>query len=295
MIQVCRTLNIEEESVKLKIGSILIVLSLLFCSLLFTTPPAFSEDGAVRLALVNVPDELLRPLLPDFQKQTGLRAEIVYTGSDPFGVAREGKADLVISHYGHEGVEPFVIAGLGLWPHPVFANQMVLLGPPADPAHIRGLTNAAEAFRRIAAGKSPFLVNNSAGAKYLEEILWTSAGVREKGNWHLDLKSEGQKVARDAAEKHAYVLWGLPPFLRLKRQGPIDLVPLVVGDPIFQRMMVSIIVNAKKVEGVNADGAKAFQDFLLAPATQARIRAFRYPDFDQQAWWPAGRHNNAKD
>jgi tungstate transport system substrate-binding protein len=281
--------------VKFRISFILAVLLLLFCSLLPTMPPAFSEGGAVRLALVNVPDELLKPLLPDFQKQTGLRAEIVYTGNDPFGVAREGKADLVISHYGHEGAEPFVTAGFGLWPHPVFANQMVLLGPPADPAHVRGLTNAAEAFRRIAAGKSPFLVNNSAGAKYLEEILWTSADVHEKGSWHLDLKSEGQKVARDAAEKHAYVLWGLPPFLRLKRQGPIDLVPLVIGDPIFQRMMVSIIVNAKKVEGVNADGAKAFQDFLIAPATQARIRAFRYPDFDQQAWWPAGRHNNAHD
>ncbi len=280
---------------KLRISSILIALFLLVCSPLITTPPVFSEGGSVRLALVNVPDELLRPLLPEFQKQTGLRAEIVYTGNDPFSVAREGKADLVIAHYGHEGTEPFVTAGLGLWPHPVFANQMVLLGPSADPAHVRGLTNAAEAFRRIAAGKSPFLVNNSAGAKYLEEILWTSANVHEKGSWHLDLKSEGQKAARDAAEKHAYVLWGLPPFLRLKRQGPIDLAPLVVGDPIFQRMMVSIIVNTKKVEGVNADGARAFQDFLIAPATQARIRAFRYPDFDQQAWWPAGRHNNAKD
>jgi ABC-type tungstate transport system permease subunit len=59
--------------------------------------------------------------------------------------------------------------------------------------------------------------------------------------------------------------------------------------------MVSIIVNPKKVAGVNADGAKAFQEFLLAPATQARIRAFRYPDFDQQSWWPAGRHNNAQE
>ena len=251
--------------------------------------------GAIRLALVKVPDELLRPLLPDFEKQTGLRAEIVYAGNDPFGVGREGKADLVISHYGHEGAEPFVEAGFGLWPHPVFANQMALLGPPKDPAHVRGLTDAAEAFRRIAASRSPFLVNNGAGTKYLEEILWLSAGVHEKGDWSLDLKSEGKKAAQDAAEKDAYVLWGLPPYLRLKREGPINLTPLVVGDPIFQRIMVSIIVNPKKVAGVNSDGAKAFQEFLLAPATQARIRAFRYPDFDQQSWWPAGRHNNAQE
>jgi hypothetical protein len=46
---------------------------------------------------------------------------------------------------------------------------------------------------------------------------------------------------------------------------------------------------------VNADGAKIFQEYLIAPATQARIRAFRYPDFDRQAWWPAGRRNAAQE
>jgi tungstate transport system substrate-binding protein len=261
----------------------------------FMPRPSQCQDAAVRLALVNVPDELLRPLLPEFQKQTGLRAEIVYTGDDPFAVARAGKADLVISHYGHEGVESFVTEGFGLWPRPVFANQMALLGPPSDPAHIRGLADAAEAFRLIAANKSPFLSNNGAGAKYLEEILWTGAGVREKGDWYLDLKSQGSQAARDAARKQAYVLWGLPPFLRLKRQGPVDLEPLVIKDSIFQRIMVAIVVNPRKVSGVNASGAAKLRDFLIAPATQARVRAFRYPDFDQQAWWPAGRHNATRE
>jgi tungstate transport system substrate-binding protein len=266
-----------------------------FILLVATCVAAFSQSGSVRLALVNVPDELLKPLLPDFQKQTGLRAEIVYTGSDPFSAGREGKADLIISHFGHEGVEPFITSGLGLWPRPVFANQMALLGPPSDPAHIRGLTSAVEAFKRIAASKSPFMANNGDGAKYLEEVLWISANVKEKGSWRLDLQSQGRKSALDAAQKGAYVLWGLSPFLKLKRQGAINLTPLVVEDPIFQRIMTSIIVNPKKITGVNADGAKSFQDYLLAPATQARIREFRYPDFDRQAWWPAGRHNAAQE
>ena len=254
-----------------------------------------SQPSRVRLAMVNVPEDVLRPLLPDFQKQTGQSAEIVYTGNDPFAVARDGKADLVISHYGHEGVEPFVTDGAGLWPHPVFANQMALLGPPSDPAHVRGLTNTSEAFRRIAATKSRFVANNSAGAKYLEEIFWTEAGIRDKGDWYVDTTSQGPQAARDAAASGAYVLWGLPPFLRLKRQTPMDLEPLVVGDSVLQRIMVAMVVNPKKVPGVNADGANAFQNYLIAPTTQAQIRAFRYPDFNQQAWWPAGRHNNARE
>jgi tungstate transport system substrate-binding protein len=265
------------------------------CASLSAQTPAPSHAGTVRLALVNVPGALLKPMLPDFQKQTGIRAEIVYTGNDPYSVAQEGKVDLVISHYGHEGVKPFVTEGLGLWPHPVFANQMVLLGPPSDPAHVRGLTDAAKAFRRIADSKSPFVVSNEPAIKYLEDILWIVAGVHEKGDWYLNFNSRGGKAIRDAAKNKAYVLWGLPPFLRLKHRRPVDLIPMVTGDPILQRTMVSVIVNPKKIQGVNARGAKAFQDFLLAPATQARIRAFRYPDFDQQAWWPVGRDNNLRE
>lgn len=254
-----------------------------------------SREPSVRLALVNVPGDILRPLLPEFQKQTGRSAEIVYTGNDPFGVARDGKADLVISHYGHPGVQPFVTSGLGLWPHAVFANTYALLGPPGDPANVRGLTNAAEALRRIAETKSTFVVNDSAGGKYIENILWSDAGIEPTGSWYVDLNIEGPTAAQTANKRAAYVLWGLPPFLRLKRQAHLDLEPLVVGDPLFERIMVLIVVNPANVRGVNADAAKAFESFLLAPRTQARIRAFRYPDLNQQAWWPAGRNNNARE
>jgi tungstate transport system substrate-binding protein len=249
----------------------------------------------VRLALVNVPDDVLRPLLNDFRAQTAYGAEIVYTGNDPFAVARAGKADLVIAHYGHEGVEPFVAEGFGLWPHPVFANQMALLGPSNDPAHVRGLTDAAEALRRIARTKSLYLVNDTAGARYIEDILWLSAGQPPKTGWYLDLHVRGPEAARSAAQRGAYIIWGLPPFLRLRHDSKVDLEPMVIADSLFQRIMVSIIVNPKKVTGVNADGANAFQTYLLSAAIQARIRAFRYPDLNQQTWWPAGRHNNARE
>ena len=256
---------------------------------------AGADATTIRLAMVNVPDDVVRPLLGDFAAHSGTRAEIVYTGNDPFSRARDGKADLVISHYGHEGVEPFVTGGFGLWPHPVFANQIAILGPPRDPAHVRGLTDAAEAFRRIAASRSRFLVNDSDGNKYVEAILWARAGSPAKGDWYLNRHSQGPQAARDAAKDGAYTIWGVPPFVRLRAQAPLDLEPLVTGDPIFQRIMVAIVVNPKKVSGVNNAGANAFQAFLLAPSTQAHIAAFRYAGIDQQVWWPAGRHNNARE
>ena len=260
-----------------------------------SSAPVALQTRTVRLAMVNVPDDILRTLMPEFAKQLGQQAEIVYTGNDPFAVARDGKADLVIAHYGHEGVAPFVIGGFGLWPHAVFANQIALMGPPSDPARVRGLADAAEAMRRIAATRSRFVVNNSAGNRYVEDILWTRAGNPTKGDWYLNRNSQGPQAARDAAKEGAYTLWGVPPFLRLKRQSPLNLEPLVTADSIFQRITVAIVVSPQKVSGVNDAGAEAFQNFLLAPSTQARISTFRYPELEQQVWWPAGRHNNAQE
>jgi tungstate transport system substrate-binding protein len=231
-----------------------------------SAPSAALQTRPIRLAMVNVPDDVIRPLLPAFSSQSGQQAQIVYTGNDPFTVARDGKADLVIAHYGHEGVAPFVTGGFGLWPHPVFANQIALIGPPSDPAHVRGLTDAAEAMRRIAASQSRFVVNNSAGNRYVEDILLTRAGNPAKGSWYVDLHSQGPQAARDAAKEGAYTLWGVPPFLRLKRQSAVNLEPLVTADSIFQRIMVAIVVNPQKISGVNDSGADAFQAFLLTPS-----------------------------
>lgn len=271
------------------------------CSLILAIGVASTmtaQPPSVRIALVNVPDDVLRPLLPRFEEQSKLRASIVYTGNDPFAVGRAGDADLIVAHFGHEGVEPFVTAGLGLWPKATLSNQMALMGPSTDPAGIRGTRSLAEAFRKIVAAKAPYVSNASAGARYLEDLATTSAGIARDGVFGAGTLQNAAAV-QAAADRGAYVLWGVPPFLRWKRQQQIeravDLEPLVNDDSTLQRLMVSIVVNSKAVKGVNADGAQQLQSFLLTPEIQARIAAFRYPDFSQQVWWPAGRHNSARE
>jgi tungstate transport system substrate-binding protein len=226
-----------------------------------------------------------------------MKAAIVHTGNDPFSIARAGNADLVIAHFGHEGVEAFVLEGRGLWPKAVFSNQMALIGPAADPAGVRGARSLADAYRRIAATKSLYVANASAGARYVESVATAATDIRLSPVASGAL--ENQAAVRVAADRGAYVVWGVPPFLRWKRQQSIeqstDLEPLVIDDPGLQRMMVAIVVNPKTIKGVNAEAAQQFQSFLLTPATQVRIAAFRYPDFDRQVWWPAGRHNAARE
>jgi len=272
------------------------LLTMGLCLALYSTSSdGMAQSRVVRLAVVIdlKESDLLADILPDFEKQTGYQVDVKSgTGTYIFDLARNGNADLVISHYGHSEVESLVTEGLGLWPHTVFANQSALLGPGSDPAHIRELSDAIEGFRRIAETKSPFLVNNLPVIKYLERVLWEGAGRPEKGDWYIDLDLQGQKATEKAAEIGAYTLWGLNPFLRFQEQHNPDLQALLFNDALLQQMMVSIVVNPKNVPGVNFEGAQAFQQYLIAPATQARLRAFRFPGFDYQIWWASGLNND---
>jgi tungstate transport system substrate-binding protein len=257
-----------------------------------TVAGSTTPTSLVRLSSVVTPQDggLYDDLLPDFERQTGYRVELT-TGEDVYGPARNGRADVVLSHYGHEDAQAFVQDGFGQWPQTVFFNQHALLGPPSDPAQVRDLTDVVEAFRRIALTQSPFIVNDIEGIKYLTEILWEAAGSPEKGGWYSDQGAQGQNAIAQAAQQGGYVIWGLTPFLRTQQQNRVELQPLVLNDPLLQRIMVTVAVNPDKVPRVNVTGVEAFQQYLLDPATQARIRAFRLPGIDQQIWWPAGRNN----
>ena len=252
-----------------------------------TTPTSL-----VRLSSVVTPQDggLYDDLLPDFERQTGYQVELA-TGEDVYGPARDGHADVVLSHYGHRDTQAFAQDGFGQWPQPVFFNQLALLGSPSDPARVQDLTDLVEAFRRIANTRSPLIVNNIEGVKYLTEILWNATGLPEKGEWYRDQGLQGPDAIVEAARQDGYVLWGLTPFLRTQQQNRVELQPLVLNDPLLQRIMVTVAVNPDKVSGVNVEGVEAFQQYLLAPATQARIRDFRLPGIDRQIWWPAGRNN----
>ena len=77
-----------------------------------TTPTSL-----VRLSSVVTPQDggLYDDLLPDFERQTGYQVELT-TGQDVYGPARDGQADVVLSHYGHNDAQAFVQDGLGQWP-----------------------------------------------------------------------------------------------------------------------------------------------------------------------------------
>ena len=273
----------------MKVSSIV----MLVCVLTGSCLTAMAQSSVVRLQVVNVPVDsgLLATLLPDFERLTGYRVAVEKQGDLVYEMARQGAADLVLSHYGHHGVDDFMADGLGLWPRAVFANQAVLLGPPSDPAGIRGIEDAVEAFRRIAQTRSRFLLNNAPTEKYLAQILWEAAGRPDQAGWYSDTGIRDQQAIQSADRSGSYVLWGIIPFLRFREATNSTLETFVLDDPILQRLMMTVVVNPEKVAGINVAGAAALQKYLTMPATQARVRAFRVPGVNHELFWPAARDN----
>lgn len=256
---------------------------------------AVGQSGSViRVAAVNTPDVLLNALLPAFESRSGYRVAL-QIGEGAYDAARRGNADLVIAHYGHNGTEAFVSEGLGRWPRMVFSNQAVLIGPGRDPVGIRGLADAVEAFRLMVRRGGEFVVNNAPTERYLAEVLWDASGRPPRAGWWLDLGLRDQPAIEAAAARGAYTLWGLVPFVRLQAERDLRLDALVTADPVLQRVMVSVVVNPARVQGVNEAGALALQRYLIEPATQAGIRQFRHHGLSAQTWWPAARNNAGGD
>lgn len=260
-----------------------------------TSTLAAQSAATIRVAVVNTPDVLLNALLPAFEAESGYRVTLQIT-EGVFDVARAGRADLVIAHYGHQGTEAFMTDGLGRWPRMLFSNQAVLVGPLPDPVGIRGMADAVEAFRLMVRRGGEFLVNNAPTEKYLADVLWESIGRPAKAGWWLDLGLRDQTAIDAASARGAYTLWGLVPFVRLQAENRnLRMDALVTQDPLLQRVMVSIAVNPARVPVANEAGAAALQRYLLSPATQTKIRQFRHHGLPYQTWWPAGRFNQGSE
>lgn len=255
---------------------------------------AATQPNVVRLGSVVVPQEsgLYAQLLPEFERKSGYRVEVGTAHKDLYMPARDGAFDITLSHYQHEGVSPFMEESFGEWPRMVFASPGAVIGPPDDPAGVRGATDLVDAFRRIEKARLPFVVNDIDGLRYVSEVARQAADV-PAGSLYLDKGTKGPEAMRAAVQAGGYSMWGIVPFLRQQEQSRFPLEPLMTRDHLLKSVMITIVVSARKVAGVNTKGARALQSYLIEAETQAKIRTFRMAGSSEQVWWPAA-HDNEK-
>jgi len=210
-----------------------------------------------------------------FEAQTGYRVEVVATGPRPVldSAMRTGKVDLLTMHSGDITTD-LVADGYGVNMRPWTRNELCIVGPPDDPARIRGMTNGAAALRKIAGAHSRFVDFEGIGSRELVHTLWRLAGVEPRGDWVIKDETVSKwNILQFARTNHAYVVVGYIPAQtgKMPAEG-MDI--MVKDDPVMRRPFIVMETNPAKFPGVNHAGAAALSDFLLSAKVQNFLLQF---------------------
>ncbi|HET8542549.1 MAG TPA: substrate-binding domain-containing protein [Anaeromyxobacter sp.] len=243
-------------------------------------PPAAGarETRTVLLATTTSTQDsgLLDALLPAFEKETGYVVKTISVGSgQALAMARKGEADVLLVH-SPEDERKLVEDGFAASRRLVMHNDLVLVGPPADPAKIRGGGSSAQAARRIADAGALFVSRGDAsGTHAKEEAIWKAAGVNPEGRrWYQQTGLGMGETLNVASEKGGYTLVDRGTLLARGKARPLALEILVQGEPRLLNVYHVIEVSAARWPKVNAPGAKAFADFLVSRRGQELIGRF---------------------
>ncbi len=210
-----------------------------------------------------------------YQRLTGHTIEITATGPKAQVVAafRKGGIDVITVH-ASDAIVNLVADGLAVDPQPWLRNDLVIVGPADDPAHVRGEPDALIAVQKIAATHNKLLVHASMGADGVLHDLTEGHPLPPETTVLFGGENQHEILERAAAE-HAYTLVGRIPFIsgKLRREG-IEL--MVRGDPRLRRpYLVAVAAHASAA-------ARDFAAYLRAPETQAWIATFGKGKYDAE-------------
>lgn len=216
-------------------------------------------------------------LLPLVRERTGIAVKVIAQGTgQALETARRGDADVVFVH-DPEAEERFVAEGFGLARRLVMYNDFVLVGPAADPAHVRGGTDVLRALKAIQRGKFVFVSRGDQSGTHRAELrLWKAAGIDidpAADRWYRAVGQGMGPALNIAAASDAYLLADRATWVSFKNKR--NLRALVEGDPRLFNQYSLILVNPAKHAGVKAALGQRFIDFLLSAEGQRAIAGYR--------------------
>ena len=260
---------------------------LLLTTLFLSSCNATKQNAALLLVSTTSTQDsgLLDVLLPAFTEKTGYSVQLVAVGSgQALKIGEQGNADVILLH-SPAAEKEFVARGFGIDRRLVMHNDFVIVGPPSDPARIRG-QNPVEALKRIFTACATFVSRGDDSGTHVKELaLWKNAELDPVGKaWYLET-GQGQGATLSIAfEKGGYALTDRGTFLAYKSN--IDLEILIEGDPFLLNVYHVIIVNPEKWPSVNLEGAKAFADFITSPEGQEIIGEFGVEKYGEPLFFP---------
>jgi tungstate transport system substrate-binding protein len=198
-------------------------------------------------------------------------------------LGRRGDADVLLTH-DPEGERRLLEEGYASDQGAVMANRYLIVGPTADPVGLAGGTDAAAAFRAVAAGGARFLSRgDDSGTHRKERELWRAAGVSpwaERPAWYVEAGLGMAETLHTGAQMEAYLLTDEATFRHL--QDRLALEPMVRSDPRLLNPYAYTVPARPR----NPEAAAAFVAWLMGPG-QRIIGRYGVERFGEPLFRPA--------
>jgi tungstate transport system substrate-binding protein len=274
-----------------KLPALLVVILFCLVSGALSTCVAQDKKNIILATTTSTQDSgLLDVLIPAFEKDSGYIVKTISVGSgQALKMGEKGEADVLLVH-SPDAENKLVEQGLAVNRRLVMHNDFVIVGPPSDPAGIKGIKSAGEAFKKIAEATAPFFSRgDNSGTHVLETKLWKAAGLNPEGRkWYQQTGLGMGQTLNVSAEKKAYTIADRGTYLSLKKTLGLNI--LVEGDALLLNIYHVMEVNAAKWPKVNSAGGKAFADFMVSKKAQNIIKTFGVEKFGSALFFPdAGR------
>jgi tungstate transport system substrate-binding protein len=278
----------------MKLGRLLILGCAVFS---LAAPTRAADERSIILATTTSTQDsgLLDMLVPMFEKKTGIHVKTIAIGTgQALALGARGEADVVLCH-APELEKKYVADGSMVDRRNVMHNDFVFVGPPADPARVRGTEQAVAVLKKIADAKATFVSRgDDSGTDILEKKLWKASGIDPKGApWYLEAGQGMGATLRLASEKRAYTISDRGTYVAQRKTVELDI--LSQSAPELRNVYHVMLVNPAKFPKVSQSGAKAFADFLVSAEAQDAIRGFGRKKFGEPLFFPdAGKGEAAE-
>lgn len=267
----------------------------LFAVLLFfySSVGQAAETGIILASTTSTENSgLFKHILPLFEKKTGLQVKVIARGTGAaIEMGKRGDADVVLVHAKEQELKA-VEEGWFVNRHDVMYNDFVIIGPANDPAKIKSIQSAAEAFKKISMTGHIFVSRGDKSGTHTKELaIWKSAGLDPKAEkWYLEAGQGMEKTQRIANEKQAYTLTDRGTWLATRDKDKLDLTIVLEGDRLMFNQYGVMAVNPQRHKHVKYKEAQQFIDWLISAEGQQSISTFK-DSFGNSLFIPNARPN----
>jgi tungstate transport system substrate-binding protein len=229
---------------------------------------------------------LLDVLIPILEKETGYFVKTIAVGSgQAMAMGQKGEADVMLVH-SPDAEKKFIAEGYGINRRLVMHNDFIIVGPSTDPAKIKTAKSSAEAMKLIASANALFASRGDNSGTHAKEItLWKKAEINPVGQkWYQETGLGMGQTLNVTAEKKCYTIADRGTYLAMKKN--LNLNILSEGDAALLNIYHVIEVNSAKWPKANAEGAKAFADFMVSKKSQEIIKTFGVDKYGSPLFFP---------